>query len=210
MRYVLLFFLSYVLTGCVWGGGGVESRGLYKNQENGELYYAYSIADVWGIWLFVLPPICFATAKVALVSLESSDIDQKESSVALALINPMSPTLLWGEDSAAQKSKIEDIFPDTYQKVDDCVLHNGYTYKIAFRKYLGSAFVSDVGDVARLQKSESFYGVFRHELYEIPDGGIPVVVRQPNVNALEEPCVSLEKNNTLVRHEISKAGNDAE
>ncbi len=191
-------------------GGGVESRGLYKNQANGELYYAYSVADVWGIWLFVLPPVCFATAKVALVSLESSDIDQKESSVALALINPMSPTLLWGEDSAAQKSKIEDIFPDNYQKVDDCVLHKGYAYKIAFRKYLGSAFVSDVGDVVRLQKSESFYGVFRHELYEIPDGGIPVVVRQPNENALEEPCVSLAKDNTLVRHEIYNATNDAE
>lgn len=190
-RYAAGTVFAFFAAGCVWTGSGIYSLGFYEHDGNGELCYAYGTANVLGVWLFILPPICFIDAELSMMSLDSDTVEKKEAHSAVALVNPMVPTVLWGDQSENMNSTVEHLFSENYQKADDPVSYGGYIYKTIFPEYMQNGQSSDFELSGRLQKCASFWGIFSHKQYEIPAGGNAVVVRQSEEDGQEQAVLSI-------------------
>lgn len=170
-----------------------NSIGFYKNDANGELYYAHATENALCVWLFVLPPICFGKVDFTMTSLDSDAEEEFDGYVVIALVNPMKPTLLWSSPTEEMADPKHDFpLPENYRKVDVPVSHGGYIYKTIFPEYMRNEENSAI-EFANgiLQRGENFWVIFRHEQYEIPADGDTVVVRQAESGGQEQAVLSI-------------------
>lgn len=196
IRYASGMILAVLAAGCVWTGSGINSLGFYEC-DDGDLYYAYGTANVLGVWLFILPPICLIDAELVMMSLDSEAVEKKEAHSAIALVNPMEPTVLWGDQADDMNSEGGHLFSENYRKTNDSVPHGGYIYKQCCPKYMQNEQNSDFEFSGRLQKCVSFWGIFRHKRYEIPAGGNAVVVRQSEADGQTKAVLSIFPDGTF-------------